>query len=47
MAHTSKKLGMLVGGAGIGDDGWRGCKLAWHQPVRSDQGGQPRREACK
>jgi len=39
--------GMLLGGAGIGDDGSRGCKTAWHHPVSRDPGGRPRRDARK
>jgi hypothetical protein len=43
----ARSVAMLWGGAGIGDDGCRGCKIAWHQPARSDPGGRPRRDACK
>jgi len=39
--------GMLLGGAGIGCDGGRVCKTAWHHPTGGDQGGRPRRNACK
>jgi len=27
---------MLLGGAGIGDDGCRGCRIARHRPVSDD-----------
>ena len=47
MAHARKKLGMLLGGVGIWDEGCSGCKIAWHHPVSGDPGGRPRWDAYK
>jgi hypothetical protein len=43
-ACVRKKLGILLGGAEIGCDGYPGCKTAWHHAVGGNEGGLSRRE---